>query len=351
MKGIWNFFASVKLTIALTVVICLDAAWGSIVTVKSPGFSRALDQSILFPWLLSTGPKYPELSLWIYILVFLMAVFTVNTVVCTADKVYSIVKGKRPWQSFFPHIVHIGFMVALVGHLAGSAGGFRSYGTTVMQGETVPVPHVNGLSIRLDGVEMTPSPSGDIESLKTRVTLLEGGTEVKKGVIEINGPLVYNGVAYYHMDQGRTPTGFILEIDGEPLRLNMNSPSAAKSGMTYRLGDLYPDFALDPEGRPASRSEEFRNPYIEVVSGGGNAAYLPIGATGGQTVLDGKVLTLQDYIISPYVVLTINRDPGIWFIIIGSSILVAGMVLLLLFRGERGELLRQRKDGAGQEGA
>ena len=345
MKSLWNFFASVKLTIALAVLICLDAAWGSIVTVKAPWFSRALDQSILFPWLLSAGPRHLSLSLWIYALVFLMAVFTVNTVVCTADKVYSIVKNKRPWQSFFPHIVHIGFLVALIGHLAGSAGGFRSYGTTVMQGETVPVPYVQGLSIRLDGVEMTPSPSGDIESLKTNVTLFEGKSVVREGAIEINGPLVYKGVAFYHMDQGRTPTGFVIDIDGAPVRLDMNKEAAGPDGATYRLGGLYPDFARNPDGRPTSRSEEFRNPYIEVLSGDGHAAYLPIGAPGGRAVLDGRTLTLEDYIITQYVVLTINRDPGIWFIIAGSSILVVGMVLLLFLRGERGELVRQRRDG------
>lgn len=347
MKSIWNFFASVKLTIVLTVVICLDAAWGSVITVKYPGFARALDQTILFPWLLDTGKNYLSLSLWIYLLVFLMAVFTVNTAVCTADKVYSIVKSRRPWQSFFPHIVHIGFLVALAGHLAGSAAGFRSYGTTLLQGAAVPVPNMSGLYIRLDDLDVKTSPAGMLESVMTSVTLLEGKTEVKKGTIEINGPLVYRGVAFYNMDQGRTPTGFVITVDGEPLRLNMDTPAAASNGNTYRLGELYPDFALDPRGRPSSRSEDFRNPYIEVVSGDGKTAYLPIGAPGSKTVLDGRAVELKDYIITPYAVLTINKDPGIWLIIIGSSVLVAGMVLLLFFRGERGELVRQRPEDAG----
>jgi len=351
MKGLWKFFTSVKLTIALAVLICLDAAWGSILSVRSPGFSRALDQFILLPWLLSKGPEHLSLSLWIYILVFLMALFTVNTVVCTVDKVYAIIRAERPWQSFFPHIVHIGFMVALVGHLAGSTGGFRSFGTAVMQGESVAVPYVEGLKVRLDGVEMERSPSGEVESLKTSITLLEGGSEVKSGVIEVNGPLVYNGVAYYQMDQGRTPTGFVLDIGGTPLRLNMNEPARTPDSTEYRLGDMYPDFALDPDGRPLSRSENFSNPYIEVLSSSGQAAYLPIGAPGGSATLDGKAVTLKDYIISTYVVLTINKDPGIWFIIIGSSILVVGMVLLLFFRGERGELVRQKRDGDGRQGA
>lgn len=344
MKKIWNFFASVKLTIALAVLICLDAAWGSIVSVKVPGFSRALDQTILVPWLLTTGTKYLSLSLWIYVLVLLMAVFTVNTVVCTADKVYSIVKSRRPWQSFFPHIVHIGFMIALIGHLAGSTGGFRSYGTTLFQGEVVQVPNVEGLYVRLDDLDIKPSPDGDPEYIKTGVTLFKGATEVKKGTIEINGPLVYEGVAFYNMDQGRTPTGFVLDVNGETLRLNMNFPASSSDGTTYRLGELYPDFALDNAGRATSLSEDYRNPYVEVVSGKGSRAYLSIASSGTTVVLDGKAIKLVDFIITPYAVLTINKDPGIWFIIIGSAVLVVGMVLLLFFRGERGELVRQRKD-------
>ena len=52
-------------------------------------------------------------------------------------------------------------------------------------------------------------------------------------------------------------------------------------------------------------------------------------------------IRLVDYKMTPYVVLTINRDPGIWFIIIGSLVLVTGMALLLLMRGSRAELVQR----------
>lgn len=343
MKKIWNFFSSVWLTIILAVLICLDAAWGSIITMKSPGLARSLDQAVLLPWLAKNGLPFLSHTLWIYILIFLVTLFTVNTVVCTADKIYAIVKSKRPWQAFFPHIVHIGFLVALLGHLAGSAWGFRSYGNTVFKGEVIPVPNEKGLSLRLDSSEVKPSPSGDIESLKTRVTLFEDKKEVLTGDIQINGPLIYRGIAFYHVDQGETPTGFVLDVDGERISLNMDSSIRASDGSTYRLGNLFPDFALDEKGRPYSRSEEFRDPYVEITSGG-STAYLSVFSRGSEVTLNGKKLKLVDYIITPYVTLTINKDPGIWLIITGSSILVAGMVLLLFLRGERGELVRQRKD-------
>jgi hypothetical protein len=43
------------------------------------------------------------------------------------------------------------------------------------------------------------------------------------------------------------------------------------------------------------------------------------------------------------VIFIINKDPGIGFIITGSIVLVAGMVLLLFFRGERTELVRPKR--------
>ncbi|MBI2400803.1 MAG: hypothetical protein HYV23_07085, partial [Deltaproteobacteria bacterium] len=57
----------------------------------------------------------------------------------------------------------------------------------------------------------------------------------------------------------------------------------------------------------------------------------------------GREIRLVDYVFTPYVIFIINKDPGIGFIIIGSIVLVAGMVLLLFFRGERAELMRPKR--------
>lgn len=342
LRNIWNFFASVKLTVTLVILICLDSAWGSILAMKYPGFYRALDQKILFPWLFSNGKDYLPFTVWIYALAYLVSLFTVNTAVCTADKVYSIIKTEKPWRSFFPHIVHIGFLVALIGHLAGSTWGFKSTGNIVFKGEDTPVPYQKGLFVRLEDVEAKASPSGELESLKTKVSLVKDKSTVLTDIIRINAPLIYDGIAFYHLDQGRMPTGLVLEIDGETVKVNLNGYFHAADGSTFTLGEIYPDFARDGDGRPFTRSNDFRNPYIEIISPGGDKAFLDISNPGTAAALAGKTFTFRDYAVTPYVILSINKDPGIWFIITGSSILVVGMVLLLFFRGERGELVRQK---------
>ena len=340
MKKVWRFFSSVSLAVVLAVLICLDAAWGSLLAMKVPGFYASMDQAVLFPWLGEYGLRYPGLTLWIYILIALSALLAVNTFICTADRVYSIIKLNRPWRSFYPHIVHIGFLVALLGHLSGSLWGFRSPGNVLFMGQPQNVPNEPGLFARLDDIDMKATPDGDIDSLKVKITLLKGGLRVLTRDIRINAPLIYRGIAFYYADQGEAPSGLVLDINGEKITAGFKAPFKTSDGSEFRFGRIYPDFALDSNGRPYSRSEEFANPHMEIVSGG-RIYYLDISRPGKETEIAGKTFRLDDYVLSRFAVLNINRDPGITLIIIGSSLLVAGTVLLLLFGRERAELVRR----------
>lgn len=340
MKTVWDFFASVWLTIALSVIICVDAAWGSLVSMGNPQFFRALDQTVLINVLAHTGGKYIKYTLWIYVLIFLMALFALNTAVCTADKVYAIIKKKKPPRSIFPHIVHIGFLIALLGHLAGSTMGFKSGGNIVYKNEMTPVPGEKGLFVRLDDFSMTETPDGDVDSIDTKITVFRDTVEVKSGDITINGPLFYRGIAFYHADQGVLPTGAVIDVNGERGQLKFDGTATKTGGVNLRLNKVYPDFALDGAGRPYSRSNETRNPYIEIASEDGRSALISVAAPGGSAMLGGSRVKISEFILTPYVVLTINKDPGISLIIAGSTILVIGMVMLLFFRGERAEIIR-----------
>jgi len=342
VSKVWRFFASIYLTIALAFVICVVAALGSLLTMKYPRFYRGLDHEILFPWLADEGLKHLPLTGWIYALVFLVSLFTINTVVCTLDKVFLILKSKRPVQSLFPHIVHVGFFIALLGHLAGSVGGFRSQGNVVFKGGSVPVPNAPGLTVRLNEMEIKGSEEQGLEYLRSNITLLKDGVEVKAGDIEMNGPVIYKGIAFYHLDQGTSPAGIVLSSGGEAIEADFDASFATSDGASFSLGEIYPDFALDADGKPFSRSNDFSNPHIEIRSPGNETAFLDLSRTGTSVRAWNRTFTLEDFIIKEYAVLAIHKDPGIWLIIVGSGVLVAGMLLLLFLRGDRGELLRQR---------
>jgi len=237
--------------------------------------------------------------------------------------------------------VHIGFLIALLGHLIGSIYGFRSPGNLVFQGQTMQVPSQKGVSLRFDDIEIKASRSAGLEDLKTKVSLHKEGKEILRHNIMINGPLIYQGIAFYHADQGEAPAGVALKVDGEDLRVKFGGVFRVKNEMIFRLGKIIPDFALDENGNPYSLSEEYRNPYQEIISISGKTAWLPLSVIGSSIKLDGHTIELAGYINTPYVVLNINKDPGIGFIIAGSAVLLVGMALLLFLRGERAELVRR----------
>ena len=351
VKSLWNFLSSTTLTIVLAALVCLDAAWGSILCVKYAAFYGALDQAILVPWLIADGAAHLDKTLWIFILIVLIALFALNTVVCTIDKIYSIIKGRKPLRAFFPHVVHIGFLVALLGHLLGSSFGFKDSGIVVMEGEGASVESVPGLSVTLGGVDMELGTTGAPVKIATTVTISNEGGEPFTGTMGINDPLMYRGMAFYHLSHGTTPTGLVIEVDGkvngevgsgeggEVVSVPFGGAFAA-GGERYLFGKVYPDFATDDLGNPYSRSDEYRNPVQEIVSFSLERGFLPLRGPGAEAKVGEATVILKDYIMSEYAVISVNRDPGVWFIMVGSAILVLGMSALLIFRGERGELVK-----------
>lgn len=349
MGRIWRFFSSVYLTVVLAALICIVSVWGSILAVRYPQFFRAFDQEVLLPYLASFGLQYISLTSWVWALIFLTALFGINTFVCTADKVWSVLKNRKPWPALFPHIVHVGFLIALLGHLVGSVWGFRSYGNVVFKGDSIPVPHTEGLFLRLDDSEMKVSPSGELDALITKVTLLDKeGKDIESAEIGMNSPLIHKGVAFYHFDQGQSPSGLVLEVDGRTTEVALEGSFASPDGAVFRLGEIYPDYGVDEQGKPYNRSSEFANPHVEI-TGPTGSVFLPISMPGASVSTGSHQITLMDYVYSPYVVFIINKDPGITFIIAGSIVLVVGMVLLLFFRGERAELVRTKRAQGAQE--
>jgi len=341
MKRVWRFFASTGLAVTLAVCICAVTGWGSIIVMRNRDFFDGLESVIFFPWLFTSGLESLSLTHWMFLLVFLVFLYAVNTTVCTADRLYNIIRKKRPLKSLLPHVVHVGFMVALIGHLAGSLYGFRSYGNLVTEGRAVAVPHTESLEMRLDGLDAEFDARGRPKRIATTVTLIEDGREVRTRAIKINGPLIYRGIAFYHADQGSVTTGLRLGIDGEERDVAFGEGFTTGDGRAFRLGALYRDLAFDARGRPYSRSTEFRNPYQAIVSAAGQSALLNVGRPGASVVIDGKTVTLLGYGASPYAVLTVSKDPGIGFIIAGSAILVTGMLGLLFLMPGKGELMKR----------
>ncbi|MFZ3072228.1 MAG: cytochrome c biogenesis protein ResB [Thermodesulfobacteriota bacterium] len=344
MKRLYEFFSSTGLTVVLSALIAAVAGLGSFFVMANPEFYGELDSMILLPWLATEGLRHLNLTFWIYVLILLVGIFAINTSVCTFDRLYSIIKMKRPWRSLLPQIVHAGFLVALLGHFIGGVSGFRSYGNVILKGETAPVQAVEGISIRLNDTEVKNDKTGSPDFLKTSITVFENGAEKKSGDVMMNSPLIYKGMAFYHSDNGDTISGLRLIVDGGIVEAGFGKAFTSAGGKKFILGNVYPDFALDDKGEPYSASSSYNNPYVEILSSEEKRGFLSLRGQGSIAKAGSTGITLEGFVTSPYAVISVNKDPGIWFIGIGSAMLVFGMALLLFLREDRGELMRAGKE-------
>ncbi len=336
-KKLRAFFSSLILTIVLIVLICLVSVAGSLVTIKNPAMMRYLDHRVLFQGLSDLSGR-PEVY-WIFALIFLIFLFAINTFVCTLEKVAAIISRGAPRRSLIPQVVHVGFLIALTGHLLGSVAGFKTSGNVLFKGEPAPLAHEKGLSVRLDDFSTRENAFGQRDYLQASVTLLKDGKEVKSGGISPNHPLIYRGVAFYYNDDGMAPRGIKVLWKGSVRELALEDAPSEREANDLRITGFYPDFARDSAGRPYSQSDRFVNPYVRLTTSG-EEAFLPIGQEGASVTINGGEARFTGFVVSPYVVLTINKDPGIYLVIAGSSMLLLGMVLLLVFGRGKAELIR-----------
>jgi cytochrome c biogenesis protein len=401
MRSIWKSFASVKLAIFLIILLALASVVGTLIPQGRSAEEYAArygDLAGLFARLQLTR-LYS--STWFLTLLFL---FAVNLTVCTvsrlgprlrrafgpafrvdagsvaAMKVKSrlklpgppasgaervsrelgargyavrtagggdgtvIVGRKRRLGWFGSDAVHLGLLVILAGGIVSGLAGRRSH-LPLVEGQTADVPHAS-FKVRLDRFETEYYPQGGVKAWKSTVSILEGGREVRSGVVMVNHPLAHRGFRFYQSNYGWDWQAPKLEIvvgrKGDPsssrsvfLRTGERVPVDGP-GITHLAARRFvPDFVLGEGNRVQSRSGEPRNPAAlleawqgeERVFAGWIFAKFPDLRDGHKDSGPDLSLVLKDFQASQYSVLEAAKDPGAVFIWLGCLVLTAGLLL------------------------
>lgn len=240
MRKLWSFFSSIRLTLYLAYAMTIDTVIGSLSVMNNPELYEGIDRAVLIDWWFETGIQNMGPLWWIPLLVVLVSLFGLNTVVCSIDRLIpicryyfretvekvtiggkdleeedpSLFKKKRSLAPFYPYIAHIGFLIALIGHLVGSTGGFKSYGNVIAEGAAMEVPNNRGLYLLLDRFDVRMHRYGYPEEMKSHVRLVAENKVVAEKVVEVNSPLIYKGLAFYASDFQQAPDGrFYVAFD------------------------------------------------------------------------------------------------------------------------------------------
>ncbi|MCP4713619.1 MAG: cytochrome c biogenesis protein ResB, partial [Deltaproteobacteria bacterium] len=288
----------------------------------------------------------------------------------------TLVKDAGGWNFFAekgrisilgPTITHVGLVLIIAGALAGDLG-YQGY-MQIFEGETTDVVILSDqkatqkldFAIRCDKFDVTfyegsQRPKDYISAL----TVIEGGKDVLRKVIEVNDPLIYNGIYFYQSSYGSDQRGggeLVVQVikNGAPA----GKPRPVLVGKSFQLEDsedvvwadrFLSDFSMNDQGSPFSRSDQLRNP----------AAYLRV-VRDGKDVQAGWVFAkfpdyhkkkldydfrLVDFTPRQYTGLQVTYDPGVFVVWLGCLLLTVGIYIAFFTSHRRIWLKVEQKDGA-----
>lgn len=312
LGSLWDFFASVRLTVALLLTLAATSIFGTVIPQNQSPEAYAQHYGERLFRLLDFLDLFDMYHSWWFQL--LLVLLTVNIVVCSINRLsatWKVLFPKTPgfaasrfrkaanrteftapgspeavqallapafqrryhsertdeslflfaekgrWTRLGVYIVHSSVILLLLGGLVGSFFGFEGY-VNVPEGEardTIRLRHTNQplklpFAIRCDDFSVSFYDTGAPEEFRSRLTLIADGKEVYQRDIVVNDPLRYEGINIFQSSYGNT----------QPRALTLSFTST-ESGMTYTKKAGIGEPVQIPEGLGRFVVEHFHNHY------------------------------------------------------------------------------------------
>jgi cytochrome c biogenesis protein len=279
----------------------------------------------------------------------------------------AVMGEKGRFSRWGPYVNHVGLIIFLIGTLIRILPGFEFEGYVwVRDGETVPVPYTeNQYYIKSEGFFLETYKEGEfpivdekadigetVREFRTEAVLFEkvgvkeNGeldlVEVKRHSIIVNEPLEYKGIGIYQSDYkpnefsqfvfmvGNKQTG---EIIGE-IPINLNHPERLyklKPGFEVELLEYYPDFELDQNQKPKTKSNVPNNPaFIFKVTTPtnteGEKSWIFLGKTIEMPGVENEyAIKLKDVKMNNVSGLMVRKDSTLPILLFGGIISMIGL--------------------------
>lgn len=273
-------------------------------------------------------------------------------------------KGRLSYGSFY--LTHLGLIIIITGVIIGTFG-YQGY-MKLDEGETSRVVTDKKslalknleFEVRCDKFEVTFYDKAQMpKDYKSTLTVLEEGKEVLTKVIEVNDPLIYKGIYMYQSSYGIASGG-----KGE-VTLQI-TPRGAAQAVEYRVKTrqrfsiagtqdeaqierIVPDFGINEQGKVFSRSDEPRNPAVQLtIYPQNNASYqtwvfanFPDFHKKPDQQYDIRIDNFQPQY---YTGLQVTRDPGVWIVWVGCATLICGIYCAFFMAHRRVWLSIEKND-------
>lgn len=250
------------------------------------------------------------------------------------DEGSGFIIDKGRWAPFMVYLVHLSVLVVLFGALLGSILGFKGF-MNIAEGETSDsVTTTSGhdaialpFGVRCDDFNVTFYDQGTPKEFRSDLTIVENGKEVLKKAIVVNDPLTYRGITFYQSSYGSTLKEAEVELEDKT------------AGKKEKLVLPFRQIRLIPGTQDRIQLVEFQQDFSKF----GPAVGIVLQKDGqmessGSWILVNKpdfhgnrIMNYGIRVIraepSQYTGLQVKRDPGVWWVYIGFTAMLAGIGL------------------------
>ncbi|MDA8234007.1 MAG: cytochrome c biogenesis protein ResB [Clostridia bacterium] len=241
-------------------------------------------------------------------------------------------------------ITHISFVIITLGTIYGNIGGFETY-FNAAQGQVVDIislPDVQNFSpednfqIRIDKAWQEYGANGQVSDYFSELTVMQNGQEVKSKKIEVNDPLVHNGVKFYQSSMGPVVEATMKYTDKEGKETSQviaegGAVNIPGTDLTVVFSRFNPDY--DPNNPMQPRSNQPNNPAVLYELHRGQ-----VMVDRNFTILEKDVKFEQGSISfgnlqqGYFTGLSVRKDPGVPIVWLGCGIMILGMLISLFWQ-------------------
>lgn len=236
------------------------------------------------------------------------------------------------------YVAHLSVIIILVGGMIGAIFGFNGV-LTIMEGQTKDrillrkngrlVNYPLGYQVRCDDFDIsyydTPGPQKFVSEYTSTLSILENGQEVRRVKVRVNHPMTYRGLKFYQSSYG--------------------SEAEVNLRVRQREGDGSYEFRIHEGERVSMPGHDVAFQllgYFPQVHSFGQGVQLALFAKGQaprpiwlfKKVPDyderrggNFIFTVNDILMNDFTILQVNRDPGVWVVWIGSTLLIIGTIM------------------------
>ena len=252
----------------------------------------------------------------------------------TVDRIY-VAADKNRYYKLGTYISHLSLILFVFAYIIGSSFGFRDTSFIVIEGETKEVGHDTDLSLSLISFVDEYYADNSPMDYRSQVILYRNGQEVDQALIQVNHPLIYEGVRFYQSFFGPAVRIQVKQNGSDIFSGNVALDSVLGNG-GYRRNVGYLDLA---ESGLSIRFISSASNWLDPMIPEGTLA-VDLRQNGSQVGLDllEKEIPLEigdiEFIYGDdiqYSGFQVSSDPGNVLIWIACSLFILGMTAVLYF--------------------